>query len=117
MCEFDSKVGLNGQQSLWSFPCILDEEKMNFFVWLGDVTLDKFTKSTFLNLVSFAEKEGAVKMILVQNRDHVQKDQFKKLFSVLDAIRVDKKGMTKLMPGGKAKRYMQKHALYEIELC
>jgi len=68
--ELDSKVGLNGQIGHWSFPCIFDEESKRFFVWLGDVTIDKFTKSIFLNLVAFAEKTGASKMVLIQNRDH-----------------------------------------------
>lgn len=59
MFEFDSRVGLNGQQCLWKFPCILDEVSQKFFVWLGDVSIDKFTKSTFMNLVGFAEKAFA----------------------------------------------------------
>jgi hypothetical protein len=73
MYEFDSRVGLNGQKCLWKFPCILDLTHNIFFVWMGDVTIDKFTKSTFMNLVGFAEKSGAKQMILVQNRQHPQK--------------------------------------------
>ena len=75
--EIDSRVGLNGQTSNWSFPCMLDEDRKNFIVWLGDVCIDKFTKTTFMNLVNFAEKSGCAKMILVQNRDHAQKGRFK----------------------------------------
>lgn len=71
--EFDARVGLNGSQCQWSFPCLFNKESLAFFVMLGDVTIDKFTKTTFMNLVAFAEKTGAVKMILIQNRDHVQK--------------------------------------------
>lgn len=68
--ELDSKVGLTGQLCHWSFPCLFDEDSTRFYVWLGDVTIDKFTKSIFLNLVAFAEKTGASKMILIKNRDH-----------------------------------------------
>jgi hypothetical protein len=62
--EFDARVGLNGSHCQWSFPCLLNED-MCFFVWLGDVTIDKFTKTTFMNLVAFAEKASAAKMILI----------------------------------------------------
>jgi hypothetical protein len=33
-----------------------DEESHRFYVWLGDLAIEKFTKTTFLNLVNFAEK-------------------------------------------------------------
>jgi len=36
---------------------------------IGKVTIEKFTKSTFLNLVAYAEKAGAKQMILVQKRE------------------------------------------------
>jgi hypothetical protein len=67
--ELDSRVGLNGSQCHWSFPCLLDEVTLNFYVMLGNVTIEKFTKSTFLNLVAYAEKSGAKQMVLVQKRE------------------------------------------------
>lgn len=63
--EFDARVGLNGAHCQWNFPCLYNEENKTFFIWLGDVTIDKFTKTTFMNLVDFAEKTGASNMILV----------------------------------------------------
>lgn len=71
--ELDSRVGLNGSQSHWSFPCLQDDASKNFFVFLGDLSIDKLTKTTFLNLVNFAEKANAQKLILIQDRDHRQK--------------------------------------------
>ena len=71
--ELDSRVGLNAAQTLESFPCLYDEVNSKFFVFLGDITIDKFTKTTYMNIVSFAEKCGALTLILIQNRDHVQK--------------------------------------------
>jgi len=71
--ELDSRTGLNGSKCLESFPCMMDEEHNNFYVWLGDITIDKLTKTTFLNIVSFAEKAGASALILIQNRNHAQK--------------------------------------------
>lgn len=71
--ELDARVGLNGGQSSWSFPCILDEASGTFYVWLADITLECFTKTTFLSLTNFAEAQGAEKVVLVQFRDHVQK--------------------------------------------
>ena len=71
--NIDSKVGLNGAQTNWSFPCMHDEDSKRFFVWLGDLHIEKFTKSTLLNLVDFAEKAGCSKMVLVMDRDHPQK--------------------------------------------
>jgi len=69
--EFDSRVGLNCSQILATFLCIMDEENKRFIVSLGDITIDKFTKSTFMNLANFAEEKGATSMVFVQNRDHV----------------------------------------------
>lgn len=80
MFDLDSRVGLNGSQSNWSFSTLFDETNKRFYVWLGDVTLDKFTKTTFLNIVNFAEKTGATQVILVLFRDHSQKG--KKFISV-----------------------------------
>jgi hypothetical protein len=63
--EFDARIGLNGSHCQWSFPCLYNEENQIFFVMMGNVTIDKFTKTTFMNLVAFAEKTGAAKMILL----------------------------------------------------
>ena len=73
MFELDSRVGLNGSQSFVSFDCLMETESKRFFVWLGDITIDKFTKTVFLNIVQFAENAGASSMVIVQNRDHAQK--------------------------------------------
>lgn len=69
--ELDSRVGLNGSKSLEKFDCLMETENKRFFVWLGDISIDKFTKTTFLNIVQFAEKAGASSLVIVQNRDHV----------------------------------------------
>jgi len=116
MYEFDARIGLNGQQCLWKFPCIFEVTHARFFVWMGDVTIDRFTKSTFMNLVGFAEKSCAKQMVLVQTRAHPQKDQFKRLFTVLDAIRVNKKHMEEMMAKEKIVEYIDKFALYAIDL-
>jgi len=94
--EFDSRVGLNCSQIHSTFQCLLDSGNKRFYVWLGDMTIDKLTKSSFLNLANFAEERFASKMILILNRDHFQKNEFKRLFKVLDAKRVGKKGMKEL---------------------
>jgi len=43
----------------------LEETNKRFFVWLGDVTIDKLTKSTFMNLANFADERGATKMVMI----------------------------------------------------
>jgi hypothetical protein len=124
--ELDSKVGLNGSQTCWSFPCIYDQERQKFFVWLGDITIERFTKTTFLNLANFAENTGAKQMVLITMRDHAQKSkltakiirlaQFQKLFKVLDGERVSKRGMQELMGAEKLEEHVEKFALYRIKL-
>eukprot|EP00347_Sterkiella_histriomuscorum_P004384 403360666 len=114
--DIDSRVGLNGSRSLWSFNCLQDEESKCFFVLLGDLSLEKFTKTTFLNLVSFAEKTGSKQLILIQNRDHQQKEQFQRMFNVLDAHRMSKRGMEKVMTSERINEWIQKFALYRIDL-
>lgn len=126
--ELDSRVGLNGAQVCWSFPCVFDEQRKTFFVYIGDITIECFTKTTFLNLTNFAENMGATKVILMQPRDHVQKGKppgiisqwyivnFQKLFKVLDAERVSKRGMQDLMGEDKLEEHAEKYALYRINL-
>jgi hypothetical protein len=43
-------------------------------------------------------------------------EQFKRLFMVLDAIRVSKKKMGEMMGTDKLQEYIEKFALYSIEL-
>jgi len=114
--ELDSRGGLNGAHCMWSFPCLFDEESKKFFVMLGDITIDKFTKSTFMNLVDFCEKLNATQMILVQNRDHVQKEEFRKLITVLDGHRVGKTGMTEMLTKERLNEWIMRFALYSIDL-
>jgi len=63
--ELDSRGGLNGAHCLWTFACLFDEETKRFYVWLGDITIEKFNKSTYMNLVAFAEKIGASKLVFI----------------------------------------------------
>jgi hypothetical protein len=114
--DIESKVGLQGSQTCWSYPCIQDAAREKFFVWMGDVPLDRFTKTTFLNLVNFAENAGAKQMILTINREHNQKDKFQRLFKVLDAERVSKRGMKELMGEDGLEENALKYALYKIAL-
>jgi len=50
-----------------------DDATKIFYIWLGDLSIEKFTKTIYMNLVNFAEKAGSSKMILIQDRDHRQK--------------------------------------------
>jgi len=63
--ELNSRVGLNGSKSLEKFECLMETKNKRFFVMLGDISIDKFTKSTFLNMVEFAEKAGASSMVVM----------------------------------------------------
>lgn len=109
-------MGLNAQKCLWVFPCVLDQTTSKFFVWMGDVTLDKFTKSTFMNLAGFADKSSATKLVLVQTRNHPQKAEFKRLFTVLDAIRVSKRQAGEFLGQERMAESLEKYALYCIDL-
>jgi len=93
-----------------------DEDAKRFYVYLGDLSIEKFTKTTFLNLVNFAEKAGCNKLVLVQERDHKQKDQFQKMFKVLDAHRVSKRGMEEMMNNDHIDEYIATYAVYRIDI-
>lgn len=61
----EHRAGLNGSQCLSSTQCLFDEVKKNFYVWIVDSSIDKFTRSTLLNIVDFAEKKGAKNLIFI----------------------------------------------------
>jgi len=69
-----------------------------------------------MNLVGFAEKSGATQMLLVQNRGHPQKKEFKRLFQVLDAIRVEKRKLGDFVTEEKLHDAIEKYALFTIAL-
>jgi hypothetical protein len=71
--EIDSRVGISGTKTCWKFPCVYDDSTEKFFVWMGDVMIDKFTKTTFMNLVNFGQNLGATNMVLIMDREHTQK--------------------------------------------
>lgn len=55
--EIESRTGLTGQKINWIFPCFSNQVSKSFFVLLREgVTIDKITRSTYLNLVRFAQK-------------------------------------------------------------
>lgn len=83
---------------------------------MGEVTIDSFTKTTFMNLVSFAENQGAKQMVLLCMREHPQKDQFQRLYKVLDAERVSKRGMKEIMGEDGLEENALKYSLYRIAL-
>jgi hypothetical protein len=113
---------------------VYEESSEKFFIWLGDVTIDKFTKTTFLNLVNFGQNLGATMMVLLMNREHTQKgiqtppityqclltlsflDQFQKLFKVLDAHRLSKRSMQELMGDEHLDENVEKYAVYRMSL-
>lgn len=94
----------------------MDQENCRFYVWMGDATIEKFTKSTFMNLVDFAEKAGATSIILIQTRAHPQKNEFHRLFKVLDAERMHKADMSSIFCREKLAHVIEKYALHTIKL-
>ena len=122
--EIDSRMGLNGCKCHWVFPCLMEEQSQRFFVMLGEASIDKLTKSTFLNLVDFAEKASAIELVLVLTRDHPQKGNFiffktlledyKNLFKTIDAHRIGQNGMKSMIAEDQVAEAVLKFALFGI---
>jgi len=55
-------------------------------------------------------------MYLILNRDHFQKEEFNRLFKVLDARRVHKSGMKEIMIEERLNELIAKLAVYSIDL-
>jgi hypothetical protein len=129
--ELDSRSGLNGSRCNGSYSCLMDESRSTFFVWLGaQITIEQFTKTSYLSLTNFAEAQGATKVVLVQARDHHQKGNslfslkifvgivnFQKLFKVLDAQRLNKKALQGLVVDDKIEEAFEAFAFYVIQLA
>lgn len=85
----ESCFGLQGNETLRAYPCVLDEVRGTFFVWLADTDLAAFTKHTFMNLCDFAEDNMATDVIFLIDRNHAQRHEYKRMFRVIDAIQLD----------------------------
>lgn len=86
----DSIAGLSGNQMVRQYPCLLDKKTGAFFVLLGDAAFSLFSKSTFMNLCTFAEDHGAKTIVLILDRFHEQKREYRRMFKVIDAVRMKK---------------------------
>ena len=56
LIDFQAMSGLNGQNTLRVYSCLLEKESRRSFIWLCDVDLASFNKTTLLNLTDFAEE-------------------------------------------------------------
>jgi hypothetical protein len=92
----ESCFGLTGKETLRAYPCVLDEQKGHFFVWLGDTAFTAFTKHTFMNLCDLAENHGAKTVIFLLDREHAQKSDYRRMFQVVDAVRLGKDSVASL---------------------
>ena len=121
--------GLNGSTTLRVYPCMMEQLTKKFFVWLRDVDLQSFNKATLLNLTGFAEDHQCEELYLVLDRDHPQKgririetlhhflEQFKKMFTVLDAERVGRKEITTLIADkARSEKTLLRQAIYKLDL-
>lgn len=97
MFEFEVCFGLQGLDTLRNYPCVLDEQTQTFFVWLGDTDIKAFTKHTFFNLCDFAENHGALHVIFLVDRQHKQKVEYKRMFKVIDAVRLSEEAVNTLV--------------------
>jgi len=96
----ESCYGLTGHETLRAYPCVLDEQdekNTTFFVWLGDTDFKAFTKHTFMNLCDLAEGHGAKSVIFMLDREHAQKVDYRRMFQVVDAMRLGKDSVTLLV--------------------
>ena len=73
--EIDARVGIRGEKTNWMFTCLFDRKNSRFYVWLSQaMSIDKLSKSSLLNIVSFAQKMlNANSLIFILPRDHPQK--------------------------------------------
>ena len=115
----DSCAGLLGSETLRQYPCLMDFASGRFYVWLADTDIALFTKSTFMNLCNFAERQGAQKVLLLLDADHAQKKQYKSMFQVIDAYRLGSNQVKLLIENQDrlaAKALLQKTSFYELVL-
>ena len=84
--DIESKAGLSGYDTMASFECLLAEE--TFYVQLGVTPFALFDKSTYLNLLDFAESQSAKQCVLLLAREHPERREYERTFRVIEAIRV-----------------------------
>lgn len=88
--------GLCGQESIVdSIPCVISADQTKFMVFVNELDVKQFSKSTLLNLVSTAEQVSPAcqQLVLVVSRkeEHAENYKaFKRLFDVIEAQRMTK---------------------------
>jgi hypothetical protein len=77
--EIDARVGVRGDKTNWMFLCLFDRKASRFYVWVSHaMSIEKLSKSSLLNLVSFAQKMlNASSLNFILPRDHPQKRKLK----------------------------------------
>lgn len=112
----DSVAGLTGNQMVRQYPCLLNKEDGKFYVLLGDADISLFSKSTFMNLCNFAENQSAKSMVLMLNRDHDQKNAYRRMFKVLDALRMKEAQVTPLLKADQQVEAVSEFSFHMMEL-
>ena len=97
---------------LENFHALYSSETKVFYVLLAQVEIKHFTKSTFMNMVEFAEKLGAQRLMMLLSTDHPEKRCFKKIFSVIDAIYVRREERKKHL----SEEAFSAFSLFEVDL-
>lgn len=115
----DQNGGLSGNETLHQFPCALFKDK-KLLVWLADTELTYFSKSTFMNLCDFAERElKASSIVFCLAAAHPQKSQYRSMFKVIDAIRLSSgvvQQTFELESKAVAREICDETTLYELDL-
>ena len=85
--------GLCGEESIVdSIPCIISDDQCKFMVFVNELDVKQFSKSTLLNLVGTAESisPACQQLVFICSRMTPGYKDFKKMFEVIEASRMTK---------------------------
>lgn len=82
---------------------------------MADTEFQLFSKSTFMNLCNFAEDKGATSIILILDKEHNQKKEYRRMFKVIDADRIRTSQVKSLLKEDQMKATAE-YSFFQMEL-
>jgi hypothetical protein len=112
--------GLCGEEEVVdSIPCVISGDQTKFIVFLNELDVKKFSKSTLLNLVGTAEQisPACQQLVFIVSRSEKNNyNAFKKMFEVVGTTRMTKSEIGSYVNSSDLPQILQQYGFYRLPI-